>query len=479
MRIVLLFCGLLIFACGETGMEISGDEQELYQNHLLLKAYFLHPERIKEYEEYRSMNVDSIYKKVDLMYESLEDYFCGANFVGNCDARYTFYLPPEKTNDKIDQIQNTKRYYSFGFERRINKSGDTMIVDAVYPISPAFTAGLRNKDRLLSANETPLIGLTGKDSVAYLKNDEPFDSITVFKVLRDGKIETLKPMQKAEVQRPTVYLDSIEGIPYIQVTEYKVSTNNTKGGTYAEFKNILREIKGAKTAIMDLRGNPGGDIDHCTAMAAELVPLNNELVYDVRHFRDRKMGNVVVELHEYARDYPQREGLGLDIKWVILMNRGSASCSERFTAAVKYNRPETFVIGQTSYGKGVGQIYTKTNMGGLAYITCLQTFYPDGTTFHNIGIKPDRPIEIPIELQEGMPDPAKYPAAYNAYMVAYDAYRATLRNAAIEAARNFGAAAKPLAMSASSEPLPPERHADRPEPGAHKRIEFPLFHQGE
>jgi len=455
MRIVLLFCGLLIFACGDA-FEIEGNEQELYQNHRLLKAYFFRPDSVKKYEKYRGMEVDS-------MYESLKDYFCGANFAGNCTARYTRYFPPEKADDKIDEIQNTKRYYSFGFERRGNKSGDTMIVDAVYPISPAFTAGLRKKDKLLFANETPLTGLTEESVIAYLKNDEPFKDSTVFKVLRDGKTITLPAMQKAEVQRPTVYLDSIDGIPYIQITEYKVKTNHPDG-TYFEFRNILQEINGAKAVIMDLRGNPGGSIRHCTAMAAELVPLNSELVYDVEHYRDSKRGNVVDVSHEYARDYLSQEGLGVNTKWVILMSRGSASCSERFTAAVKYNRPETIVIGQTSYGKGVGQIYTKTYAGGLAYITCLQTFYPDGTTFHNVGIIPDIPIEVPKDPEDED---------------AYDAYRNALRTAAIDAAKGFGAAAKRSTVPTSSEPLPLERHADGMEPAAYKKIEMPLFHQGE
>jgi len=457
MRIVLLFCGLLIFACGEVGSEISGDDdQELYQNHLLLKAYFYHPERIKGYEEYRSIKVDSIYKKVDMMYESLEDYFCGANFEGNCPIRYTRYFPPEKTDDKIDEIEKTERYYSFGFERDGNKSGDTMIVWWVYPVSPAATAGLRKRDRLLSANGKSLIGLAlaDKDSI-YLYNDDPFDNSTVFTVLRDGKTITLPAMQKAEVPEPTVYLDSLDGIPYIKVYSYKVNTNNPRG-TYFEFINILQEIKGAKTVIMDLRGNPGGNIGHCTAMAAELVPLNNELVYDVEHYYDSKSKKNVVETsHEYARDYLGREGIGVNMKWVILMSRGSASCSERFAAAVKYNRPETVVIGQTSYGKGVGQIYKKTYLGGLAYITCLQTYYPNGETFHNIGIIPDIPTE-PGDID-------------------------ALRNEAIKAAKSFGAAAKPLATQASSEPLPPERKrpADKWEPAANKRDDTPLFHQGE
>ena len=452
MRIVLLFCGLLIFACGDVAMEITGNEQELYQNHKLLKSYFYRPERIKPYSEYSGMEVDS-------MYASLKDYFCGANFTGNCPARYTYYLPPEKTEDKIHEIENTKKYLSFGFNRKgiLNDEDenlvDTIIVSAVYPISPAASTGLRKKDRLLSANGIPLTGLTIEEATPYLKDDDAFEDRTDFVVLRDGEIKTLPAMRKGEVQKPTVYLDSIEGIPIIKVEEFKLNTNN-QNGTYAEFKKILQEIKGTKTAIIDLRKNPGGNIWHCTAMAAELVPFNNELVYDVEHYRDSKKGNVIGTLHSYARDFLRQEGDGVNIKWIILMNRASASCSERFAAAVKYNRPETVVIGQTSYGKGVGQIYTKTYMGGLAYITCLQTFYPNGKTFHNVGIIPDIPTD---------------PEDENASL-----------DAAIEVAKgNTNFAAKRSSMPARSKVYQIESFVNNTEPTANKRIEMPLFHQGE
>jgi len=435
MRNVLLFCSLLIFACGDYAMMIRGDEQELYQNYKLLQAYFYHPERIKEFNEYSGMEVDT-------MYESLKDYFCGAGYEGECRARYTFYLPPEDFEDAVHNIENTKKYYSFGFERVSNQSEDTMIVSAVYPSSPAASGGLRKKDRLLFANDIPL---TGEDlDTAYLRTDDKFKATTVFKVLRDGKIETLSEMKKEEVPKPTVYLDSIEGIPYIRVTEFKVSSNNPDG-TYAEFKNYLQEINGARSAILDLRGNGGGNIGHCTNMVSEMVPANKELLYDEEHYHDKNRGNVVEKQHAYAKG-----GDGVNIRWIVLINHGSASCSERLLAALKYNRPETVVIGQTSYGKGIGQVYTQTYAGGLAYITCLQSYYPDGTTFHNIGIIPDIPTE-PDDIE-------------------------TLRNAAIGAAQDGFHLAKRSSMSARSGTFPPERLADNPMPGAYKRIETPLFH---
>jgi len=372
MHFIILFFPLLLIACGSLSDELSDNEQELNYNYQLLKAYFYHPERIKEYSKYEKM------REVDSMYSDLKDYFNG--------VRYTRYYKPDTSEEVIENIENSEKYYSFGFERILKD--DALIVTAVYPISPAASAGLRKYDTLLFANNVSLIG---ENAAGYLNSDSLFENPTVFKVLRGTDILLLPSMQKQEISRPTVYLDSLNGIPFITVTEFTVRTNNPEG-TYAEFKEYLKEINGAKTAIVDVRNNPGGNINHCTAMAAELAPFNSELVYDIMHTR-RNGKNVIDTTHYFVKDFLKSEGAGVNIKWIILMNGWSASCSERFAAAVKYSRPETALIGQRSYGKGIGQIYTKTYLGGLAYITAIQSYYPSGETFHEVGVVPNIPTE--------------------------------------------------------------------------------------
>lgn len=394
MPILLLFFSSLLVSCGEVGS--SDSETELSYNYKLLKAYFYHPQKIKEYKEYEGLEIDS-------MYSSLGDYFKG--------TRYTRYYPPSKADNKISEIENTPKYYSFGFERYLPAaSPDTLVVWAVYPISPAAAAGLRKRDKLLFANSNSLVGAS---AALYSETDSLFEASTVFTVLREGSILNLPVMKKEEVKEPTVFLDSLNGIPYIMVAEYTLNTNNP-GGTYAEFKEVLKQIKGAKTAIMDVRYNGGGSVYHCTAMAAEMVSLNSELVYDVEHYHDKQRGNVIDTVHYFAKDFLKSEGIGASINWVLLVNGHSASCTERFAAALKYNRPETVIIGETSYGKGIGQIYTKTYLGGLAYITFMQSFYPNGITFHEVGIAPDKPIgsngsiyEVAIDAAQGFNGLAK------------------------------------------------------------------------
>jgi C-terminal peptidase prc len=374
MRIVLLFCVFFVFACVEFAMEITGDEQELYQNHLLLKSYFYHPERIKPYSQYQGMEVDS-------MYSSLEDYLRG--------NRYTRYFEPEYRDIMLDHLHYSEHYYSFGFERYLKGKGDslhndTLIVTAVYPNSPANKAGLKKHDKLLFANN---VSLTGKIDTLYEENDKLFDENTIFKVLRAEESLTLPSMKKEEVLSSTVFLDTLDDVPFISVTEFTTNTNNPRG-TYQEFKDALKEIKGSKSAVIDLRGNPGGSILHCTKMAAELSPLNKQMIYDIEHYPYRNR-NIIDTVRYYAKDFLKEPGDGLEIKWVVMINGRSASCAERFAAALKSTRPETVFVGQNTYGKGIGQTYITTYLGGLAGITCLQSYYPNGETFHQIGVEPD------------------------------------------------------------------------------------------
>jgi len=307
------------------------------------------------------------------MYSSLKDYLKG--------YRYTRYFEPAKADDRLDYIQNSEHYYSFGFERVL--IGDTLVVTAVYPISPAASGGLRKRDKLLFANDVPLTGEHAKD---YKNTDTLFQANTIFQVLRGDEIVPLSAMQKKEVLSSTVFLDTLFGVPFISVTEFTTNTNNPQG-TYQEFKNALQEIKGVKSAVIDLRSNPGGSIYHCTKMAAELSPPNIEMIYDISHFPYHNK-NIIDTLHYFAKDFLNKPGDGIEIKWVVMIDARSASCSERFAAILKSTRPETIFVGQTTYGKGIGQNYIKTYLGGLAGITSLQSYYPNGETFHEIGIDP-------------------------------------------------------------------------------------------
>jgi hypothetical protein len=181
-----LFISAMLFACSE--VRYNYDEMEMNYNYMLLKAYFYKPERIKDISEYEGMEIYDMYRS---LYDTLERN--GKIYI------FTYYEPPTKNiDDIISGIEDTKKYYSFGFERK--KESDTIIVSAVYPVSPA-AAGLKKRDKLLFANNVSLTNMSSLDLDSILKSDDFFDDSTVFVVLRGEKdIITLPTMVKTEIQ---------------------------------------------------------------------------------------------------------------------------------------------------------------------------------------------------------------------------------------------------------------------------------------
>ena len=76
---------------------------------------------------------------------------------------------------------------------------------------------------------------------------------------------------------------------------------------------------------------------------------------------------------------------------VCLINRASASASELLAGALKDHK-RAVMIGETTYGKGVGQtpiILSSMMMKRYLYLTVMRYTTPNGTTVDHKGVQPD------------------------------------------------------------------------------------------
>ena len=91
---------------------------------------------------------------------------------------------------------------------------------------------------------------------------------------------------------------------------------------------------------------------------------------------------------------------------VILVNGGTASASELFTAALQDNGRAT-VVGTRTYGKGIGQTYVPVGNGARLRITNIHGYTPsgrfigDGGNTTAFGITPDVIVEPSPGMQFG------------------------------------------------------------------------------
>jgi carboxyl-terminal processing protease len=146
------------------------------------------------------------------------------------------------------------------------------------------------------------------------------------------------------------------------------------------------EKEGMRGLVLDLRGNPGGALPACVAVADKFLS-----------------GGKVIATMETHHPFMQRKqtfrtkdkGTHPDFPMVVLIDKASASASEMLSGSLKYNK-RALVIGETSYGKGVGQSimpvgaklsHHKTPQ--FFYITLMEYYLPEGVVVQHKGVVPD------------------------------------------------------------------------------------------
>jgi len=172
------------------------------------------------------------------------------------------------------------------------------------------------------------------------------------------------------VESPTVKFEMLdEDTAYIQITEFDDVTID-------QFADALAMAKGSdmKGLILDLRGNPGGNLSAVVEIARMMLP-EGLIVYT-----EDKEG----KRNEYSCDGKKE----LDTPLVVLIDGNSASASEILAGAIQDYGLGT-LVGTTSFGKGIVQQVIALDDGSAVKITISSYYTPNGRNIHGTGIEPD------------------------------------------------------------------------------------------
>ncbi len=252
------------------------------------------------------------------------------------------------------------RYYGLGITIQA-PSGDITAV-RVFEGSPAHEMGIRRGDVIAEIEGVSTKGWTTEDAVAKLRG--PKGTFVNIGIRRKG-LESLIPMA---VMRNQVSIPSLSAVfmiddqtGYVGITDFAEHTDEDLGKA---LETLTR--KGMKRLVLDLRGNPGGQLDQAIRITNRFVPKGSMVVYT--------RGRVPNSDQDYrATDDPEYLGLPM----ITLVNRSSASASEIVSGALQdYDR--SLVIGETTFGKALVQsVYRVSGGAGLA-LTTARYYTPSG-----------------------------------------------------------------------------------------------------
>lgn len=296
---------------------------------------------------------------------------------------YSEYYSQEELADIMDQSEGI--YYGIGAGVQLDKETMLPMIVKVYPQTPAEEAGLRENDIIYEVNGESTSGLSVQEVVTQIKGEE--GTTVNLTIVREGEGDFLSiDVERRKVNTITVDFKMLEDDQaYIQISEFDSVTTD-------QFAEALAMARGnhMKGLILDLRSNPGGNLDTVVQIAHMLLP-EGLVVYTEDKYGERI-------------EYPCDGKRQLEVPLVVLINGNSASASEILAGAVKDYGIGT-LVGTTTFGKGIVQRIVPMKDNSAVKITTSRYFTPKGNNIHGIGIEPD--IECVFDGEAYYNDPAR------------------------------------------------------------------------
>lgn len=257
-------------------------------------------------------------------------------------------------------------------------------VIAVHPRSPADKLGLKPGTRILAIRGRSC-GHLLSNVEAQLQLSGAAGELVALTIERGSgsellDIELAKPNAAAGV--------ATELIEFGGRAVGKIEIHNFRPGTGEQVKRALAELRnsagsrGLTGLILDLRGNPGGEVDEAV-LVADLFIGAGVLT------RTRGRGGVIMR-----EELATAAGTDVETPLVVLQDRRSASASELLAVALQDNH-RAKLMGERSFGKGTVQEVIGIPDGSLLTLTVAQYFSPDDRAINGRGVEPDVVLEQP------------------------------------------------------------------------------------
>lgn len=241
----------------------------------------------------------------------------------------------------LDRVNRDLESSFYGVGIQFQLMSDTICVVEIVPGGPAERAGMMAGDRIVAVDGRPMTGkkITTDDVLSTLRGDK--DTKVTLTVRRSGSHKPLKfELTRGEIPSKSVTASYMTDgdIGYVRVSKFAQNT-------YAEFLQAINSLRtrGAKSFILDLRGNSGGLLDQAILMANEFLDPYSPIV--------ATKGRNELENANWVAD---GTGTFNDVPLIVLTDEFSASSSEIVTGAIQDN-DRGLVIGRRTFGKGLVQ----------------------------------------------------------------------------------------------------------------------------
>ena len=308
--------------------------------------------------------------------DSNEAYDAIRDMLSNLDDSYTRFLEPKEFNQM--RIDTSGELTGVGIQIVKDKESDDLIIISPIEGTPAFDAGIKARDKILSIDDISTEGMNIEDAVKLIRGQRGTKvkleilrgSNSFFKILSREKIEIKSVSSKVNQTKNGL------SIGYVRIKQFNANASK-------ETRDAIKDLETKKVAgyVLDLRSNPGGLLESSIDIS--------------RHFINK--GVIVSTVSKDGlKETKKGNGQALTKKpLVVLVNEGSASASEIVSGAIKDNKRGK-LVGKKTFGKGLVQSMRTLVDGSGLTVTVAKYLTPNGTDINKSGIIPD--IEVRMNI---------------------------------------------------------------------------------
>jgi len=285
------------------------------------------------------------------------------------DDPYTRFLDPKEFNEM--RIDTTGELMGIGIQISLDEATNQIVVVSPIEGTPAFFAGIKPKDIIVSIDGKLIEGFSLDKTVKLIRGK------------RGTRVE-LGIIREDQFLKVSLIRDRIE----INVVDSRI--NNTDLGAkigYLRLKQFnakspkemrlsIEKLEKQKPFgyVLDLRSNPGGLLEASIEIARQWInkgiivsTKTKDGITDIRKAKSRALTNRPV---------------------VVLIDEGSASASEILSGAIKENN-RGILVGKKTFGKGLVQSVRSLSDGSGLTVTVAKYLTPSGKDINKNGIEPD------------------------------------------------------------------------------------------
>lgn len=286
---------------------------------------------------------------------------------------YTYFMTPEQYSAFRSDLTDAE---VVGIGVMVEMQVGGLQVTKVAPDSPAALAGIQAGDLIDSAAGVTLAEAGSPEALSKLITGEAGTDVTVG--YQRGGQPLSATMTRALVIFPLVTGALTDGhVGWIACSSFGDET-----GT--ELQNYIQEFDAAADRwVMDLRGNPGG-LASAVIEAVSFSAGNSTVAYVV----DQDLNVRPWQLSPFAIEV---EPL-LTEPMIVLLDGVSASASELYAAAMR-DYGTALLVGERSFGKGIGQDLLEQEDGSALRVTSFRYYSPQWVTPDKSGVLPNLVVE--------------------------------------------------------------------------------------